>query len=172
MSLSFPNTASSRSLTYELIILQQPLHARMCGFGDKDRRPVDPPPILQLKVRQPGGGKIRFQLDTTLLVVHVDLFYPEGERALDHPSHPNTVEGRVSNSADRSFPDPEEDMASTFPDPATGHPIRNLLGTIMGSSYHLQGLDQEMGIYYIFSDLSIRTEGTYRLGFTMMNLEG
>ncbi|KAF9416679.1 hypothetical protein BGZ76_004613 [Entomortierella beljakovae] len=29
-------------------IAQQPLHARMCGFGEKDRRPVDPPPIVQL----------------------------------------------------------------------------------------------------------------------------
>ncbi|KAF9309245.1 hypothetical protein BG003_009996 [Podila horticola] len=29
-------------------IVQQPLHARMCGFGEKDRRPVDPPPIVQL----------------------------------------------------------------------------------------------------------------------------
>ncbi|KAF9967277.1 hypothetical protein BGZ70_010154 [Mortierella alpina] len=29
-------------------IVQQPLHARMCGFGEKDRRPIDPPPIVQL----------------------------------------------------------------------------------------------------------------------------
>ncbi|KAF9996794.1 hypothetical protein BGZ80_002085 [Entomortierella chlamydospora] len=29
-------------------IVQQPLHARMCGFGEKDRRPIDPPPIIQL----------------------------------------------------------------------------------------------------------------------------
>lgn len=33
---------------------QQPLHARMCGFGEKDRRPIDPPPIVQLIVRQKG----------------------------------------------------------------------------------------------------------------------
>ncbi|KAG0225411.1 hypothetical protein BGW41_004711 [Actinomortierella wolfii] len=30
------------------IQFQQPLHARMCGFGEKDRRPIDPPPIVQL----------------------------------------------------------------------------------------------------------------------------
>jgi hypothetical protein len=30
---------------------QQPIQARMCGVGDKsDRRPVDPTPIIQLKV--------------------------------------------------------------------------------------------------------------------------
>jgi hypothetical protein len=40
--------------TYELVVCQQPLHARMCGFGEKDRRPIDPPPIVQLVVRQEG----------------------------------------------------------------------------------------------------------------------
>lgn len=40
--------------TYELVVCQQPLHARMCGFGEKDRRPIDPPPIVQLIVRQEG----------------------------------------------------------------------------------------------------------------------
>ncbi|KAF9332938.1 hypothetical protein BG006_004190 [Podila minutissima] len=55
-------------------IIQQPLHARMCGFGEKDRRPVDPPPIVQLffseamaslppkvatKKRGSGGGRGR-----------------------------------------------------------------------------------------------------------------
>jgi hypothetical protein len=24
----------------------------MCGFGEKDRRPIDPPPIVQLIVKQ------------------------------------------------------------------------------------------------------------------------
>lgn len=33
---------------YEIIIVQQPLHARLCGFGEKDRRPIDPPPILEI----------------------------------------------------------------------------------------------------------------------------
>ncbi|KAG0168494.1 hypothetical protein DFQ29_010132, partial [Apophysomyces sp. BC1021] len=37
---------------YELVVVQQPLRARMCGFGDKDRRPISPPPILQLFVKQ------------------------------------------------------------------------------------------------------------------------
>lgn len=37
--------------TFELVVCQQPLHARMCGFGEKDRRPIDPPPIIQLIVR-------------------------------------------------------------------------------------------------------------------------
>lgn len=40
--------------SYELVVCQQPLHARMCGFGEKDRRPIDPPPIVKLVVKQEG----------------------------------------------------------------------------------------------------------------------
>lgn len=40
---------------YELVIVQQPIRARMCGFGEKDRRPISPPPILQLIVKTKDG---------------------------------------------------------------------------------------------------------------------
>jgi hypothetical protein len=33
---------------HQLVIRQQPLAARACGFGERDRRVIDPPPILQL----------------------------------------------------------------------------------------------------------------------------
>ncbi|KAH9834551.1 uncharacterized protein C8Q71DRAFT_769572 [Rhodofomes roseus] len=44
---------------YELVVRQEPKQARMCGVG-ADRRPIDPPPIVQLRVldpsqRRPGG---------------------------------------------------------------------------------------------------------------------
>ncbi|CAG8528944.1 8816_t:CDS:2 [Acaulospora morrowiae] len=35
---------------YRLIIRQQPKIARLCSSKERDRRPVDPPPIIQLKV--------------------------------------------------------------------------------------------------------------------------
>ncbi|QIX01791.1 hypothetical protein AMS68_007308 [Peltaster fructicola] len=46
-------TKGGKRLRYELRIIQQPERARACGAGAKasaDRRPVDPPPILQLQV--------------------------------------------------------------------------------------------------------------------------
>ncbi|KAF9054017.1 velvet factor-domain-containing protein [Panaeolus papilionaceus] len=40
---------------YELIVRQEPKQARMCGVGGKaDRRPIDPPPIVQLRVIDPA----------------------------------------------------------------------------------------------------------------------
>ncbi|KAI9678813.1 MAG: hypothetical protein M1817_005872 [Caeruleum heppii] len=36
---------------YELVIRQGPERARVAGTKEKDRKPVDPPPIIQLKIR-------------------------------------------------------------------------------------------------------------------------
>lgn len=35
---------------FELEIVQQPIRARMCGLGDKDRRQISPPPFIKLLV--------------------------------------------------------------------------------------------------------------------------
>ncbi|KAL8931802.1 MAG: hypothetical protein Q9211_006723, partial [Gyalolechia sp. 1 TL-2023] len=46
-------TKEGRQLTYELVVIQQPERARACGSGAKssaDRRPVDPPPVVQLRI--------------------------------------------------------------------------------------------------------------------------
>jgi len=49
-------------LEYELVVRQEPKQARMCGVG-ADRRPIDPPPIVQLRVIDPSqrsqGGDSR-----------------------------------------------------------------------------------------------------------------
>ncbi|KAJ5776031.1 uncharacterized protein N7511_001042 [Penicillium nucicola] len=42
-----PRRPSTQS-RYHLHVRQQPLAARACGAGDRDRRPVDPPPIVQI----------------------------------------------------------------------------------------------------------------------------
>jgi hypothetical protein len=42
---------------YELLVVQQPRRARMCGFGDKDRRPITPPPCVRLVITDVNTGK-------------------------------------------------------------------------------------------------------------------
>jgi hypothetical protein len=56
-------TKGGRSLTYTLRVIQQPEHARACGSGQKahaDRRPVDPPPVIELKIRDGEGKDVTF----------------------------------------------------------------------------------------------------------------
>ncbi|OAQ36108.1 hypothetical protein K457DRAFT_12620 [Linnemannia elongata AG-77] len=42
-------------LSYSLEIVQQPQRARMCGFGDKDRRNITPAPVLKLIAKTKEG---------------------------------------------------------------------------------------------------------------------
>lgn len=44
-------------LEYSLHVEQQPDRARMCGFGDKDRRPITPPPCIKLIVTDVLTGR-------------------------------------------------------------------------------------------------------------------
>lgn len=58
-------------------------------------------------------------------------------------------------------------VVMTFQEPT---PIRNLLGTVVSSAYQLTDLDNEPGVFFVFPDLSIRTEGQFRLKFKFIDL--
>jgi hypothetical protein len=44
------------NFVYSIVVEQQPVRARMCGFGDKDRRPITPPPCVRLCVKYHDTG--------------------------------------------------------------------------------------------------------------------
>lgn len=48
--------------------------------------------------------------------------------------------------------------------------VRNLIGSSVSNAYHLYNEHDQPGTYFIFHDLSIRTEGTFRLKFEFFNL--
>ncbi|KAG0169625.1 hypothetical protein DFQ28_003826 [Apophysomyces sp. BC1034] len=127
--------------TYELVVCQQPLHARMCGFGEKDRRPIDPPPIVQLIVQQDGQkGPVDVQtLQTPFFVLHVTLWSADQEEERNIISNPPKC-------------------------------TRVLMGSLVSSPSLLKDPSGEQGLYFAFPDLSIRTEGRYTLRFSLMKL--
>jgi hypothetical protein len=43
---------------FKLEVGQQPVRARMCGFGDKDRRPLTPPPCVRLTITDTNTGLV------------------------------------------------------------------------------------------------------------------
>ena len=61
---------------FELRVEQQPQRARMCGFGDKDRRPITPPPCVRLIITDMHNGQEvpHEQIDGTFFVLQVDLW--------------------------------------------------------------------------------------------------
>lgn len=43
---------------YKLVVVQSPSRARMCGFGDKDRRPLNPTLIVKLVISEVDTNEI------------------------------------------------------------------------------------------------------------------
>ncbi|KAE8350510.1 velvet factor-domain-containing protein [Aspergillus coremiiformis] len=131
-------TREGKKLTYKLNVMQQPERARACGAGAKssaDRRPVDPPPVVELRVYESDPNDDLHKTDITF-AYNANFFLFATLEAARHMSH-----GRVA-------PNP------TCP-VLTGVPVA-------GVAY----LDRpSQAGYFIFPDLSVRHEGTYRLNF-------
>ncbi|KAF6824888.1 sexual development activator [Colletotrichum musicola] len=131
-------TRGGHQFFYDLTVLQQPERARACGSGSKsaaDRRPVDPPPVVQLKV---GKGASREDKKDVTMAYNSNFFlYAELS-----PARP-LAHGRVQSAS------------ATQPPVLTGMPVS-------GMAY--LDRPTEAG-YFLFPDLSVRHEGRYVLAF-------
>jgi hypothetical protein len=134
-------SAPSPNLRYELNMRQQPVAARACGFGERDRRVVDPPPILELKVIDAVTGKVDSEntpyVYTTLHCTLINSTTYKDESQIE-PAHPNA--------------------------PAT----QRLMGTAVASPF--SGTDEtgRRGTFFVFPDLSCRNPGKYRFQFRLL----
>lgn len=135
---------SSRNVEYKIIIRQQPIAARACGFGERDRRVIDPPPILQMIVRDPRAtpGELDSQMRYPFSVIHCELWNAE----LDHD--------------ETSMPETEERRQQ-----------RRLMGTLVASPFVGRDEFNVEGCFFPFADLSCRTTGRYRLKFVLVVLD-
>jgi hypothetical protein len=129
-------------LRYELRVRQQPIAARACGFGERDRRVIDPPPIIQLTVTDPATGVVDLdELRYSLNVVHCTLWNEDGtgeETALVQPDRRAT---------------------------------RRLMGQLVASPSVAKDEHDVEGCFFCFPDLSCRTHGRYRLRFVLMHID-
>jgi hypothetical protein len=196
---------------YELSVEQQPIRARMCGFGDKDRRPITPPPCIRLVViDNQTGREVDFQdIDSTYFVLMVDLFDAAGVDPVNlvrHSSAAPTVS--ISSSTTTSYPPPPErthqmvttstpydfrpygsnpsSMGYCYPQqyqmygppqaamiPATpigSNHTRNLIGMNAVNACRLNDLAGKPGFWFVLQDLSVRTEGTFRLKLSLFDI--
>ena len=167
--------------SFRLEIGQQPQRARMCGFGDKDRRPITPPPCLRLAVldRQTGRELDVSALDTSFFILSVDLWDEAAQSEVNLVMHPATVNAPLlsptsqTGSAGLRAPyDGATDVAGHVGGSANGSITRNLIGSLATSAYKLYDTHDRLGIWFVLQDLSVRTEGTFRLKFTFVNLAG
>jgi hypothetical protein len=53
---------------------------------------------------------------------------------------------------------------------ATGMFTRNLIGSLAASAFRLTDPSDKLGIWFVLQDLSVRTEGNFRLRFSFVNV--
>ncbi|BGP44972.1 hypothetical protein JCM10450v2_000787 [Rhodotorula kratochvilovae] len=107
---------------YTLTVVQQPVRARMCGFGDKDRRPISPPVLAQLRaVDRKTGQEIPVDdIDTTFLILAADLRSSDGtsDANLIYPPHatpPPRTYSAYSASSQHPTNDDSRECSSASP---------------------------------------------------------
>ncbi|CAG7927024.1 unnamed protein product [Penicillium olsonii] len=181
-----PRRPSTQS-RYHLHVRQQPIAARACGAGDRDRRPVDPPPIVQILLADfdPNSQEDRDLLQDPRFTVGCLLFpvsssWPNSDtdprRDRDRDRDREDADGVARTDDDLSTPllsgkafmspfyvdaDPDPNSAPVHPsadDRLSSTPAHNAASRL-----------HQPATFFIFADLSIRTAGLYRLQFRLMN---
>lgn len=118
---------------YTLRVEQQPQRARMCGFGDKDRRPITPPPCVRLIITHKDTGQEVSPNDTegSFFILQVDLWDKAGEREVNIVRASSASPAvSISTATTTSYPPPQERTVmnpygqpmQVFYQPETGQP--------------------------------------------------
>lgn len=88
---------------YSLEVVQHPIRARMCGFGDKDRRPLAPAAVAKMVIRREDNTVVDSQeVDYTFFLVTVDLWSVDGKQEMNLVLHPSSMERYVPPSSSKS----------------------------------------------------------------------
>lgn len=135
-------TSAAVASTYRINIRQQPVAARSCGYGERDRRVIDPPPIIQMSIEDPTASEeeIKRRLTHSYSIMHCTIWNEQGD----------------------------QDLSSMPEDYRTQ---RRLMGTVVSSPFAGHDENNEYGCFFCFPDLSCRTPGSFRLQFSFMVLD-
>ncbi|PKY06417.1 hypothetical protein P168DRAFT_316425 [Aspergillus campestris IBT 28561] len=120
-----PPRRTSSTPRYHLHIRQQPIAARACGAVDRDRRPVDPPPILQMLITDFDPRS------TNDLDILQDPRFAVGCLLCPIPSTPESAPGQSTpllsgkSFVSPFFVDADPDPATAPPTPTTNDIINN-----------------------------------------------
>ncbi|CAG8470093.1 13741_t:CDS:2 [Acaulospora morrowiae] len=144
LSSLFPPSNDASKWKYDLVVAQQPVRARMCGFGEKDRRSISPLPFVRLDITEGGLPVNTDELDPGFFVLSATLYEYKTNQDASLVIHP------TSNT---SFPR----QSCT----------KNLVGNSYAHGKRLKDLDGRWGIWFVYQDLSVRTDGNFYLKFAL-----
>jgi len=137
---SFVHDSQTRS--YQLDVVQHPQRTAEFGSASLSRLPLAPPIVVQLIVRDRFGNVIIPEMELPFLVAHLSLFSDDGTRPLDMGTSPT----------------------------GEAPPRRLLYGNLVSSPQKLRDLQGRLGLYFLFSDVSIRWRGRFQLGIWLLRI--
>ncbi|GAA5807055.1 hypothetical protein MFLAVUS_000405 [Mucor flavus] len=82
---------------FVLKIRQQPIQTRLSTTNERDRRPLDPPPIVQIELDHSTPQETQDFLQNPYLFMCVSLIHPTTHEEILNPAH-NTLSGQSSSS--------------------------------------------------------------------------
>ncbi|EIM24234.1 hypothetical protein WALSEDRAFT_62056 [Wallemia mellicola CBS 633.66] len=146
---------------YSLDIVQQPIRSRLCGFGEKDRRPIDPPPVVKARAYETHSDGSETELPEKDIIPHhllvqVEIFDSRGLESCAYVYN-STTATQAANTTQASL--------------TSDKPIRNLLGSLTAEGTRLRDMENNQGIFFCFQDLSVRVEGVFTLRFSLVDIE-
>ena len=133
-------SSPSPNVKYTLAMRQQPIAARACGFGERDRRVVDPPPIVEVTLVDRDTGLDEDEAPHVYTTLHCTVV------------HADTLADASQIEQSRS------DMAMT----------QRLMGTCVASPFPGKDEAGRKGTFFVFPDLSCRSPGRYRFLFRLI----
>ncbi|KIJ30586.1 hypothetical protein M422DRAFT_783935 [Sphaerobolus stellatus SS14] len=140
-------------------------------FAKRDRRPLDPPPVVQLKMHQVFNAETDHRTEQEIppdqvevggLVCHVDLF------AIRPTPYPHLRQVNDGSAAAPTFD--QATLVTPMPPSEDAKVTDSLFGTTFSVASQIKGLDGNEVILYVFSDLSVRTEGLFILRYRMFDI--
>ncbi|TPX34158.1 hypothetical protein SmJEL517_g03099 [Synchytrium microbalum] len=147
----------------DLQMRQNPLRARMIGFGEKDRRPIDPPPIVEVRVYDGSGtGRLSYS-EAANMICHVSIWSADGRDSRSvvvNPFHPSAPSAKQLGAG--------EILHTEIPASALA---QVLVGNLVSPCYILNDVSGVRGMFFVFPDVNVRISGTYRLKFSIFNLK-
>ncbi|KAF8527186.1 velvet factor-domain-containing protein [Hysterangium stoloniferum] len=131
-------------------------------FAKRDRRPLDPPPVVRLRMYQVFNADSEHpteqeispdQVEVGGLVCHVDLF------AIRPTPFPHVRAANADGNAPLPSNFEQATLVTAMPPSEENKVTDSLFGTTFSVASQIKGLDGDEVIFYVFSDLSVRTEG-------------
>ncbi|KAI8972278.1 velvet factor-domain-containing protein [Pilobolus umbonatus] len=116
---------------FTLNIRQQPIQSRISTTNEKDRRPLDPPPIVQIELTNATSQETQDFLQNPYLFMSITLVHSYNYEDIGY----NLLSGQTSSSM-----------------------------------YKLKDINNQDGGFFVFGDISVRSEGQFRLKFSLFEI--